>query len=160
MKHRTVVFDLSTLPGRLPGDLRPLYYACCYLVESRRYEYFDPRTEKDVLKLIARLKDATEVVSFNGESFDLPVLREHHGLKGRVPTKGRHTDLCVVLSEQGRGGSLNDAVSLNLGKQKLAINTLPHDPVERSHARKACQSDVRQTYRLWKLHREKKLRYP
>src|SRR5258706_13394823 len=132
MSRRTVVFDFSTYPGNLPGDIRPLYYACCYLVESRRYEYYDPRKERDILKLIARLKKATELVSFNGKSFDLAVLREHHSLKGRVPSKGRHTDLCNILSEKGRGGGLDDATMLNLQEPKLVISTLDHDPVNRS----------------------------
>ena len=159
-KCRTVVFDLSTYPGGFLERIPALYYACCYLVESRRYEYFDPRNEKDVLKLLSRLKDATEVVSFNGETFDLEVLRKHHGLTGRVPRRGRHTDICVLLSEKGRGGSLDDAARLNLGEPKLDISKLESDPINRNHAREACRSDVSQTYRLWKRYQKGTLKFP
>ena len=155
----TVVFDISTYP--LSPDRRPsMYYGCCYLVEWRRYEHFDPRLPRDIARLFARLTNAVEIVSFNGEAFDLEVLRLHHGLVTPVPKDGTHTDLAVVLSDEGRGGSLDETAWLNLGVHKTDINTLQHDPEHRSHARQACQSDVRLTYRLWKLYKAGALKFP
>lgn len=156
---RTVVFDLSTYPDNL-GRIREMYFACCYLVESHRYEYFDPRQAGEVAKLIGRLRYARELVSFNGKAFDLAVLRKHHGLEDPVPIDGAHTDLCEIINRDGRGGSLDEAVFANFCERKLSADRLPHDPVRRSHARDGCRSDVRQTYKLWTLYRNDALRFP
>lgn len=159
MAVATVIFDLSTYPLS-PGHIPRMYYGCCYLVEWRRYEHYDPRNDQDIARLIGRLTNALELVSFNGEAFDLQVLRHHHGLAIPAPKCGIHTDLAVVLGTNGRGGSLDEAAWLNLGVRKTNINTLQHDPERRTHARQACQADVRLTYRLWKLYKAGTLKFP
>lgn len=115
-----------------------MYFACCYLVEARRFDYIDPRSKKDVVRLVARLRDATEIVTFNGAAIGLRVLREHHGLTGTVPATGRHTDLAtmpgVMLPAQDPG-------------------VFAHDPENRRHARQACQAEARRIHRLWSMHR-------
>ena len=147
MQTRTIVFDISTLPGVL-GPVRPAYYACCYHVEHRRYEDFDPRQAPAMARLIKRITSATELVTFNG-AFDLDVLETHYG---SVALTAKHTDMHEVLNSVGRWMELDEAAWINLGERKLRATDLVHDPVNRSHVRRACRSDVRQTYKLWVLH--------
>jgi hypothetical protein len=120
-----------------------MYFACCYLLESRRFDFFDPRSKKDVARLLARLKDASEVVTHGGDAFGLRVLREHHGLAGPVPAHGRHTDLATVA-----------------GVPPLGIDAggPAYDPENRRHAREACQAGARQLLQLWLRHRAGVLR--
>lgn len=120
-----------------------MYFACCYLVEAKRFDHIDPRNKKDVARLIARLKDATEVVTHGGEDFTLRVLREHHGLAGPVPAQGRHTDLARVPG----------ALPLRIDAGGPA-----YDPENRRHAREACQAGARQLLQLWLRHRAGVLR--
>jgi hypothetical protein len=136
--RRTVVLALAPQPGSLPGEIRPMYFACCYLVEARRFDYIDPRDKKEVARLIARLQEATEVVTFGGEAFGLRVLRGHHGLAGPVPAHGRHTDLATVP-----GARLPN----------IDPGAFAYDPENRRHARQACQAEARRIHRLWELHR-------
>jgi hypothetical protein len=91
-------------------------------------------------------------VSFNGEHFDVLVLRRHHGLTGRVPLNGRHIDLYEILTAKaGFRVSLNAAVKLNLAERKhtdgrnMGILKLEELKI-------ACRSDVSQTYRLFQRH--------
>ena len=166
---RTVIFDISSYPYGLDFKVATnarerfkhapaMYFACCYIVESKRYKYFRPEKAAGLIRL---LKSATEVVTFYGTKLDIPVLRRHHGLKGPVPSSGRHTDLGIVVErKKGQWVTFADTVRVNLGEEKLDINKFPHDPVDRSHARRCCQSDVRQTLKLWKLHRARRLRCP
>ena len=158
--RRTVVFSLAADPRLAPDEPRPMYFGCCYLAEPQRYEYIDPRRPRDVARLLSRLADATELVTFNGSAVDLLILREHHGLSGPVPVKGRHTDLAIVPGAQGHRIGLDAATRLNLRAPRLDAASLEYDPENRRHARQACQSDVRQIHQLWKLHKAGVLRYP
>jgi hypothetical protein len=45
-------------------------------------------------KLAKLLLAADEVISFNGLQFNELVLRKHCKLKGKLPSKGLHVDLC------------------------------------------------------------------
>lgn len=141
--RRTVIVTLFPQPGSLPDEIRPMYFACCYLVESRRFDFIDPRDKKDVARLVARLKDATEVVTHGGEDFTLRVLREHHGLAGPVPAKGRHTDLATVPG---------------VPPLRIDAGVSAYDPENRRHAREACQAGARQLLQLWLRHRAGMLR--
>jgi hypothetical protein len=58
-------------------------------------------------------------VSFNGKNFDILVLRKHCGLKGQIPRKGTHIDLCEIMTAKaGFRVSLDLATKLNLGEGK------------------------------------------
>ncbi len=129
-------------------------------MESQRYDHVDPRRPRDVAKLLARVSDATELVTFGGDGHALRVLREHHGLAGPVPVRGRHTDLALVDGAQGRDIDLDAAARLNLREPRLDVATLAYDPENRRHARLACQSDARQIHQLWKLNRAGVFRVP
>jgi hypothetical protein len=88
--------------------------ACAF--DGRDYRYFLPAQTEAPL---AMLHEADEVITFNGKSFDELVLRKHHGLKGKFPVRGTHTDLCeIIYRREGRGVSLNALAELNLGEPK------------------------------------------
>ncbi|KAA0252811.1 MAG: hypothetical protein EDX89_16690 [Acidobacteria bacterium] len=148
--------EATTLAERVRLAPRPRL-ACLYDGTTGRYRHFLP---DNMPALVACLKRADEVISFNGKRFDLPVLRRHHGLTGPVPAHGQHTDLCEVLEDlAGFRVSLNQAATMNLGEGK---HTLGRDmaALDMAGLKVACQSDVRQTYELWKRHRDGTLQYP
>jgi len=164
-----IVLDVSTMPygidfavARTNEDrlqhAPPLLTSCVYFVKSRSYRYFGP---SEVNLLVNYLKHTEELVTFNGLKFDLLVLRRHYGLKGRVPLKGKHTDLGMIAERRtGRWVKFKEMIALNLGEEKLDIDRLAHDPVNRSDTNAGCRSDVRQTYKLWRLLNERALRFP
>ncbi|MFN0317649.1 MAG: ribonuclease H-like domain-containing protein [Burkholderiales bacterium] len=131
--------------------------ACAYIQETRKYRYFVPETATELISLLQR---ANEVISFNGKNFDILVLQRHHKLKGSTPEKGRHIDLHKILSDEaGFRVSLNHAALINLREKKHTdgrkMNTLTLKELKI-----ACRSDVRQTYRLWKLYEAGNLKVP
>jgi hypothetical protein len=88
------------------------------------------------------------------------VLRRHYGLKGRVPSKGKHLDLHEVMTAKaGFRVSLDAAAMLNLGERK---HTDGRDmaALNLDALKVACRSDVCQTYRLFKRHTSATLRIP
>jgi hypothetical protein len=120
--------------------------ACAF--DGRDYRYFLPAETE---ALLAMLHEADEVITFNGKSFDELVLRKHHGLKGKFPVRGTHTDLCeIIYRREGRGVSLNALAELNLGEPK---HTKGHRiaSLDLKGLKLACLSDVSQTHRLWEL---------
>src|ERR1700732_4207054 len=88
--------------------------ACAF--DGAEWMYFLP---SEAMQLIAMLRRADEIVTFNGKAFDELVLRKHHGLAGNCPVKGKHVDLCAIIFEkEGRGVSLHRLAQLNLGEGK------------------------------------------
>jgi len=165
---RRIVFDIETEPfgkGFKEADSvktrtrhAPRMRLACAFDEYRgAYRYFGPA---DGHALIELLQSADEIVSFNGKQFDLLVLRRHYGLKGRIPLKGRHIDLCEILTAKATFRvSLDGAVRLNLGERKHTDGR-KMEALADSDLRTACQSDVRQTYRLFLRYREGTLAAP
>jgi hypothetical protein len=87
-----------------------------YCEPEKKYRFFGPR---EAPKLIALLQRANEVISFNGNGFDWFVLRRHYKLKGKLPKKGKHTDLYQVLSAMaGYRVSLDKAAQANFNERK------------------------------------------
>ncbi len=131
--------------------------ACAYVEHQKRYLFFTP---DQCAQLIELLQNADEVISFNGKNFDSLVLRQHHGLKGKLPAKGRHFDVHQVLSERaGFRVSLDVAAKINLGEGKHTQGREMNN-LNAAALREACKADVRQTYRLWKLHESGALQAP
>lgn len=131
--------------------------ACLYSEVTGRYKSFSPTKAQD---LIERLRHADEVISFNGKNFDLLVLQRHYQLKGRIPRKGKHVDLYEILSKKvGFRVSLNLLAKINLGEGKHTDGRKMAN-LNIAELRIACRSDVRQTFRLWQLYREKRLKLP
>lgn len=167
-KTKCIVLDLETYPfsdqfiSSRSIKERTKYapkmrIACIYDESARKYRFFKPEHSKSLIKI---LKRANEIVTFNGKEFDILVLRQHYGLKGRVPQKGKHTDIHEIMSKRaGFRVSLNRAVGLNFNESK---HTSGRDigKLNLSKLKTACRSDVRQTYKLWKCYKEDSLRYP
>lgn len=166
---RRVVFDLETEPftaafkeattgaGRL-GHAPSLRLACAYVEDLDEYRFYAPGEAGELIRL---LETAGEVVSFNGERFDLLVLRRHHGLTDPVPKEGGdHVDLCKLLSERaGFNVGLNMLAKMNLGEGKHTKGR-EMEALDLEGLKEACRSDVEQTYRLWRLWRDGKIRLP
>jgi len=129
--------------------------ACAF--DGIRWTYFLPMEATGLIKL---LLEADEVITFNGKAFDELVLRKHHKLKGKLPPKGKHIDLCETIYEQeNRRVSLHKLAELNLGEKKHTKGrSIANLDLEGLKA--ACRSDVWQTYRLWELWREGRLHIP
>lgn len=154
---KRIVFDVETeqfsaefreaTSDRVKTRLAPRMRVCCtYEEPSGRYRYFGPRQSSALVRL---LQSADEIVSFNGKHFDVLVLRRHCGLKGRLPIKGRHIDLCEIMT--GLAGfriKLDLAVSLNLDERKHTDGR-KMDALNPEDLELACRSDVCQTYRLY-----------
>ncbi len=126
-----------------------------------RYHYFTPAQSRELIDL---LMGADQIVSFNGKRFDLLVLRRHHGLTAKafatLNRKRRHIDLWEIFTDRcERRVSLDAMARLNLGEGKMVSG---RDMAELSlkELKRACRSDVRQTYRLLKLHEAGKIRLP
>ena len=165
---RRVCFDIETEPfsdaflratspqARLREAPR-MRIACAYVEHEKRYRFFVSKQSDQLLEL---LQGADEVVSFNGKAFDLLVLRKHYGLKGKVPMKGRHVDIHMILTARaGFRVSLHVAAQMNLGEGKHTKGREMTN-LDPAALRIACKSDVRQTYRLWKPHEDGTLQAP
>lgn len=168
MQKLRVCFDIETEPftqafldatsseAKLKEAPR-MRVACVYVEHLRRYRFFTPYQSAQLIEL---LQSADEVISFNGEGFDCLVLRKHHGLKGKIPSKGKHVDLHAVLTERaGFRVSLHLAATINLGEGKHTKGREMKN-LDPAALQTACKSDVRQTYRLWKLHTAGALQVP
>ncbi len=167
-KNKRIAFDIETFQfsqkfNKAKNSKQKEKYApkmrvaCVYDEDTKKYYYFQ---EKDAKKLIKHLKEASEVISFNGTGFDVLVLRRHYGLKGKVPEKGKHIDIYKIMSkESGFRVSLNKAAQLNLNESKHTDGRAMAD-LNLKKLKIACRSDVCQTYKLWKLFKSKKLNYP
>lgn len=131
--------------------------ACAYIESRNAYEFF---TQDDVSRLIELLQSADEVITFNGKGFDALVLRKHYGLKGKLPLRGKHTDLHQVLTARaGFRVSLDKASRLNLRERKHTSGREMSN-LNLTALKEACQSDVSQTYRLWLANENGELRAP
>lgn len=131
--------------------------ACAYVEAIDDYVFF---TEDNVADLLVLVQGANEVVTFNGKGFDILLLRKHYGLRGKVPSKGKHTDLHEILtSMSGFRVSLDKASWLNLKEKKHTAGREMAN-LDLHSLKEACKSDVIQTYRLWQLHNEGELKAP
>lgn len=165
---KRIVFDIETEPFteafkkaesvRLRIKHAPrMRVACVFDESSSAYLYFGPQEAPALIRL---LQSADEIVSFNGKHFDVLVLRRHFGLKGRVPRKGMHIDLCEEMSARAAFRvSLDAAVRLNLSERKHTDGR-KMDALTIDELKVACRSDVCHTYRLFQRQVDGKLRVP
>ena len=129
--------------------------ASVYIVSEDRYVDFLPGNAD---QLIAILSNASEIVSFYGKSFDIPVLRQHYGLEGEIPRQGIHSDMAEIISElTGYSPKLDAAAQKYLGERSPSLPEIrqalgmEHDPVNRKDFLFKCHEDIRQTAGLWRL---------
>jgi len=165
---RRIVFDIETEPftkafrkaksvATKIKHAPKLRLACAYIEDTGEYRYFVPET---AAKLVALLQRAKEIVSFNGQGFDIPVLQRHYKLKGPVPKKRIHTDLHLIMSDVAQHRiSLDRAALLNLNEKKHTDGREMGE-LNLEELKVACRSDVWQTYRLFKLFETGKLKIP
>lgn len=126
--------------------LAPKLRLCCTF-DGETWRDFWPGQAKE---LIAHLKAAHTLLSFNGLGFDEIVLRRHASLEGKLPRSGRHFDLCQELYSRGTPASLDDLARGNLNEGKL-VKGHQMSGVEGPALVAACRSDVWQTWRLWEM---------
>lgn len=119
---KRVAFDIETIQFveafRNPKNERDkekhlpkMRVACLYDEQTDSYKYF---TVKEVKSFINHIKKADEVISYNGNNFDIPLLRKHYGLRGNVPIKGKHIDMWEIFRRRaGYMVNLNEAVKVN-----------------------------------------------
>lgn len=120
--------------------------ACAF--DGNVWHFFLP---SDVGSLLRLLKSADEIISFNGLQFDELLLRKHYKLKGALPTKGKHIDLCHEINvAHRRRVSLHRLAVLNLNEGKHTAGRSMAD-LDIDGLKQACRSDVWQTFRLWEL---------
>lgn len=165
---KRLVFDIETHPltqGFLDATSQAsrikhapqMRVACVFDDAANKYRFYEPE-ESDVL--IQELISADEVISFNGTGFDLLVLKKHYGLTGRVPRKGKHIDIHLIMTESsGFRVSLDKAVRINFNEKKHTDGRAM-EALTLNELKFACQSDVSQTYRLWLAHVNGNLKVP
>jgi 3'-5' exonuclease len=143
-----------------------------WVVDALGAPHIGERSERDLIAAfvdkIAQLKP--QLVTFNGSSFDLPVLR-YRAMVHKVPAIGlaarnyfhRYTDdaidLCDVLSSFAPGGksTLHELCRvMGLPGKPDAINGADVDRYFRegriNEIAEYCESDVVNTYRVWLRH--------
>lgn len=181
MITKRVVFDIDTeftpaLEDAVSIEERTrlaprMTVACAFEEHSETYRFFAP---DEAGALIELLESADEVISFNGNRFDLLVLCRHYGFKGRVR---KHIDLCEIASGMaGFDVGLDTLARLNLGegkREKMEImDPLPCDlppgfvlykviaQSAEGKLKAGCKSDVRLTYELFRLYQSGTLMVP
>jgi predicted PolB exonuclease-like 3'-5' exonuclease len=143
-----------------------------YEIQAMGASHVGSQTEPELIEAFVRAIDRLNptLVTFNGNSFDLPVLR-YRAMMHRIPAPGlderayfhryrdHHVDLCDVLSSFSNGGKARlDELSRVMG-----LDGKP-DGIDGSRVEdyynagripeiaEYCQSDVVNTYRLWLRH--------
>ena len=95
-------------------------------------------------KAIRLIQAADEVVTYNGDRYDLKKLGEFAGLEGQLPLQGRHSDMQRICWDPILGSSL-----INTYHQLFAAR--PKVDSEAGEYEQDNESDVRMTFELWKL---------
>lgn len=133
----------------------PRMRVACAFDETTWHFFLPPEFDK----LVKLLSAANEVISFNGLQFDELILRKHCKLKGKLPSKGVHVDLCHEISLTDHSVSLHRLSLLNLNEGKhTGGRSMAALDIEA--LKLACKSDVWQTYRLWDLWRKGTIKIP
>lgn len=134
-----------------------LIVASVYNSNTDEYYLFH---EGEVQKLLKLLRTADKLISYNGNRFHMLVLYKHYKLKGKLPKKGEHIDLCELIRNRTNiRYSLNSLIQLNLSLARKvkgkSLNKIPMNELEET-----CELDAKQTFELWKLYDRDQLKYP
>lgn len=128
-----------------------------FSVEENEYVLY---RDDDVATAIQRIKNADEVVTFNGTDTgdahnDLAVLGAFVGIEGELPLKGVHTDMLPIYwSDSYFGCGLKDIYSRLFG----ADHRFPIEPDDGNDADTYIMGnrlDVLMTFKLWERWKQK-----
>jgi hypothetical protein len=124
-----------------------------YAVEES--EYIGYRGSR-IAEALRRVQNANEVITYNGEMYDLEQLGKFAGLDGELPLRGKHIDMRRMIWEPIVGSSLirtydrhfKDCPDFPFGRRESD----DCDEYEGSN-----QRDVYMTLKLWECWKDKKL---
>jgi len=116
MRKFPVIFDLETKytfrdfsdPSKLQVSV-----VAVYDFKSQKTQVF---TEKEISKLFPIFEQASYVIGYNSNSFDIPVLQGYY--PGDISVFNSFDILEDIRNKIGRRLSLNDMISATLGKKK------------------------------------------
>lgn len=128
---------------------------CCVQDSSGRASVYGQENIRDLQQTI---NYADKIVTYNGESFDFPLLEAH----GLIVPRAKSCDIhAKIISVTGKRVAMNDLAARNLGLQKTGKGAdAPiwwQESQRENDASKIlkivdyCLADVALTYRLWKL---------
>lgn len=124
-----------------------------YSVEGN--EYIGYRGSR-ISEALERVQNADEVITYNGEMYDLKQLGRFAGIDGDLPIKGKHIDMQRMIWEPLVGSTL-------IRTYERHIKDCPDFPFGRRDSddcddyENANQRDVYMTLKLWELWRDKQL---
>lgn len=165
-----LVLDIETAPFTMEFKRANTFadrLKCCpeirlagtYNSSTRKYSFY---TSTRCCELIRALLKADKVITFNGNQFDLLVLRRHGGLSERNfrRIQKKHADLYEIINrETEQSYSLNELARTNLDERKR-VHGRAMCKLNLMELKKANRSDLSQTYRLYRRWESGKLIYP
>ena len=120
-----------------------------YSVATRKYV---PYRGVRIQKAIDRIEKAKEIVTYNGNRYDIVELgkfKKEFGIAGELTIRGRHTDMQEICwSTRILGSSLYNTYNYH-------FSTMPSFPDTHEGNNR---TDVYRTFKLWKLWKQKRLR--
>ena len=165
-----LVLDIETVPFTMKFKRASTFVdrlECCpeirlagtYNSITRKYSFYTPTRCSE---LIRALLEADIIVTFNGNQFDLLVLRRHGGLSQRnfQRIQEKHADLYEIINrETGQSYSLNDLARTNLDERKR-VHGRAMCNLNLIELKEANRSDLSQTYRLYRRWKSGRLIHP
>lgn len=109
-----------------------------YCVEDKTYIAYRGRTIPQGIK---RVQSADEVVTYNGELYDLRQLGRLDGLPEELPISGRHTDMRAVYWDPILGSDLRSTYAWHFDSCPLFADTYEG----------SAERDCHMTFKLWEL---------
>lgn len=124
-----------------------------YSVEGRGYiGYRGSR----IAEALERVQGADEVVTYNGEMYDIEQLGKFAGIVGDLPIKGKHIDMQRIIWEPIVGSSLIRTYGMHF-KDCPEFPFGHRDSPDCDEYEGSNQRDVYMTFKLWGLWRDGKL---
>jgi len=118
-------------------------------------EYIGYRGSR-ISEAVERVQNADEVITYNGEMYDLEQLGKFAGIDGELPIKGKHIDMQRMIWEPIVGSSLIRTYERHFE----SCSEFPfgrRDCDDCDEYEDSNQRDVYMTFKLWELWKDKKL---
>ena len=155
--HARYAYSLEDLTTRNIAQYAPKFlYGAIYIPEEDRVLSFNLRNAESFCEY---LKNASHIIGFRGNVFGIPTLKRYYGLKGRIPRKGKHTDVYskLVKLNGGQTVSLEKAFYSNSLTDKYervySLSKLSEQELEQYST-----SSARNIYKLFELYNSGELR--